>query len=118
MTNDELTSATRLRRTRGMRVVGLLVALAAIAPAVGCRPPVFSSSPGTPAGPVAVLGDSRPGAPAAPGAPRAPGEPAGLAPDRVPSTEPPAALGRAGGSVPGGTTVFDDDVPGVANLDP
>jgi hypothetical protein len=29
-----------------------------------------------------------------------------------------AALGEAGGAVPPGTTVFDDEVPGVANLDP
>ncbi len=29
-----------------------------------------------------------------------------------------AALGVAGGSVPDGTTVFDDQVPGVAKLDP
>jgi LAS superfamily LD-carboxypeptidase LdcB len=28
------------------------------------------------------------------------------------------ALGEAGGAVPRGTTVFDDEVPGVANLDP
>jgi D-alanyl-D-alanine carboxypeptidase len=28
------------------------------------------------------------------------------------------ALGEAGGAVPAGTTVFDDDVPGVAKLDP
>jgi hypothetical protein len=28
------------------------------------------------------------------------------------------SLGEAGGAVPDGTTVFDDDVPGVANLDP
>src|SRR5919204_2528679 len=28
------------------------------------------------------------------------------------------ALGEAGGAVPKGTTVFDDEVPGVANLDP
>jgi hypothetical protein len=28
------------------------------------------------------------------------------------------ALGRAGGAVPDGTTVFDTQVPGVANLDP
>jgi len=28
------------------------------------------------------------------------------------------ALGEAGGAVPDGTTVFDDGVPGVANLDP
>jgi D-alanyl-D-alanine carboxypeptidase len=29
-----------------------------------------------------------------------------------------SALGEAGGAVPDGTTVFDDEVPGVANLDP
>lgn len=28
------------------------------------------------------------------------------------------ALGEAGGAVPDGTTVFDDEVPGVANLEP
>ena len=28
------------------------------------------------------------------------------------------ALGEAGGAVPDGTTVFDDEVPGVVNLDP
>jgi hypothetical protein len=28
------------------------------------------------------------------------------------------ALGEADGAVPGGTTVFDDEIPGVANLDP
>jgi hypothetical protein len=28
------------------------------------------------------------------------------------------ALGQAGGAVPNGTTVFDDEVPGVAKLDP
>ena len=28
------------------------------------------------------------------------------------------ALGEAGGAVPAGTTVFDDEIPGVANLDP
>ena len=35
----------------------------------------------------------------------------------VPRSEHRAALGEAGGAVPDGTTVFDDDVPGVANLD-
>src|SRR4030095_7110345 len=28
------------------------------------------------------------------------------------------ALGKAGGAVPHGTTVFDDEIPGVANLNP
>jgi hypothetical protein len=33
-------------------------------------------------------------------------------------SEPRGALGEAGGAVPDGTTVFDDRVPAVANLDP
>ena len=37
---------------------------------------------------------------------------------REPRSEPRGALGRSGGAVPDGTTVFDDEVPGVANLDP
>ena len=32
--------------------------------------------------------------------------------------EHPRALGEAGGAVPDGATVFDDEIPGVANLDP
>jgi zinc D-Ala-D-Ala carboxypeptidase len=35
-----------------------------------------------------------------------------------PRSEHRAALGESGGAVPDGTTVFDDEVPGVANLDP
>jgi D-alanyl-D-alanine carboxypeptidase len=35
-----------------------------------------------------------------------------------PRSEPRGALGEADGAVPAGTTVFDDEVPGVANLDP
>ncbi len=36
----------------------------------------------------------------------------------VPRSEPPGPLGEADGAVPDGTTVFDSEVPGVANLDP
>jgi D-alanyl-D-alanine carboxypeptidase len=36
----------------------------------------------------------------------------------APSLAHPGALGEADGAVPDGTTVFDDDVQGVANLDP
>ena len=35
----------------------------------------------------------------------------------VPRREHRGALGEAGGAVPDGTTVFDDEIPGVANLD-
>ena len=36
----------------------------------------------------------------------------------VPRGEHRGALGEADGAVPDGTTVFDDEIPGVANLDP
>jgi hypothetical protein len=38
-------------------------------------------------------------------------------PTEVPYREHRGALGEAGGAIPAGTTVFDDEVPGVANLD-
>jgi zinc D-Ala-D-Ala carboxypeptidase len=37
---------------------------------------------------------------------------------RRPRSEHRGALGQADGAVPDGTTVFDDQIPGVANLDP
>jgi D-alanyl-D-alanine carboxypeptidase len=37
---------------------------------------------------------------------------------RGPRSEHRDALGEAGGAVPDGTTVFDDEIPGIANLDP
>jgi zinc D-Ala-D-Ala carboxypeptidase len=88
-------------RIRRIRVAGLLVVIAAGAAALGSQLLACSSS--TAASPVDVLR----------GAPRGlrsehrglPGEPGG-------------ALGEADGAVPDGTTVFDDDIPGVANLDP
>jgi LAS superfamily LD-carboxypeptidase LdcB len=36
----------------------------------------------------------------------------------IPRSEHRGALGKADGAVPDGTTVFDDEIPGVANLDP
>jgi hypothetical protein len=39
-------------------------------------------------------------------------------PERPPSRVPRGALGEAGGAVPDGVTVFDDEYPAVANLDP
>src|SRR5262249_38773367 len=77
-------------RIRRLRVAGLLVVVAAIA---------------------AVLGDQL--------------SPTAAAPVDVPRSEHRdrprehrGALGEAGGAVPDGTTVFDDEVPGVAKLDP
>jgi hypothetical protein len=84
---------TATRRIRRTRVAGLLVVLAAIAAALGYQSLASSSStassPSTTASPIDVLPSEQRG-----------------------------ALGEAGGAVPNGTTVFDDQIPGVANLDP
>jgi zinc D-Ala-D-Ala carboxypeptidase len=93
---------TRIYRTRGRRrrVAGLLVVIAAIAVALGHQLPASMST--TRMSPTDVLPRDHSG-------PR--GEdlgPSGLS----------GALGEADGAVPDGTTVFDDDVPGVARLDP
>lgn len=55
---------------------------------------------------------------AALGSPTAEVSPSSSASPPVDRREHRDALGEAGGAVPDGTTVFDDDVPGVANLDP
>jgi zinc D-Ala-D-Ala carboxypeptidase len=93
------------RRIRWIRVAGLLVVIAAIAAALGQFPASMSSTALTPKDvPLhelrAALGE-RPGSP-------------GESPARGKG----GALGEADGAVPDGTTVFDDQVPGVANLDP
>jgi zinc D-Ala-D-Ala carboxypeptidase len=95
-------TATRTRRIRirRLRAAGLLVVIAAIAAALCDRLPASSS-------PAASLI----------GVPRSDqqgrrGEHRGV------RSEPRGALGEAGGAVPDGATVFDEDIPGVANLDP
>jgi len=85
------------RRIHWIRVGGLLVAIAAIATVLGGLP---ASMPSTALTPTVVLRDAQRAALGEPGAP--------------PRS---AALGEADGAVPDGTTVFDDDVAGVANLD-
>jgi hypothetical protein len=79
----------RRTRIRWIRVAGLLVVLAAIAAVVGPQSPGSSSAPASSSLPRASRTDARPG-----------------------------PLDEADGAVPDGTTVFDDEVPGVANLDP
>jgi hypothetical protein len=81
-------------RIRRIRVAGLLVVIAAIAAALGYQ--LLASSSSTAASPVDVLRS----------------EPRGL------RSEHRGALGEADGVVPDGTTVFADEIPGVANLDP
>ncbi len=85
-------------------VHGLLVVIAAIVAARGYEVVVSSSS--TAASPTDVRHGEHRGAPGeADGALVLPSEHAG-------------ALGEAGGALPDGATVFDDEFPAVANLDP
>ena len=76
-------------------VAGLLVVIASIAADLGYQSLASSSASGAPMSPST----------AASPLPVRRGEHAG-------------ALGQADGAVPAGTTVFDDEIPGVANLDP
>jgi zinc D-Ala-D-Ala carboxypeptidase len=87
-------TAPRRIRIRRNRVAGSLIVIAAVAAALGYQLPASSSS--TAASPVDVLRSELRGLP----------------------TERRAALGEAYGAVPDGATVFDDGIPGVANLDP
>jgi len=94
MTHGEPARTTIYRtRIRWNRVAGLVVVIAAIAAALGNQ--VLESSSST-------AHSSSTGAP----------------PIDFLSGDWRRALGEADGSVPDGTTVFDDDVPGVARLDP
>ena len=78
---------------RGIRVAGLLVVIAAIAAALGDQ--LLASSSSTATSPIEVLRS----------------EHRGLRGEH-------RAFGEADGAVPDGTTVFDDEIPGVAKLDP
>jgi D-alanyl-D-alanine carboxypeptidase len=101
-------TTTRRIRIRRIRVAGLLVVIAAIAAALGSQ--LLPSSSSTAASPTDVVRGEHRGLPSEPAG--LPSEPAGL------PSEHRGALGEADGAVPDGTTVFDDEIPGVANLDP
>src|SRR3954471_398943 len=94
-----------VRRIARILIVAPLVGLAVIAAALAHQLPASMSS--TAVTPTDVPRSEGRGALGEPGAP---GE-RGALPEG-------GALGEADGAVPDGTTVFDDDVPGVANLDP
>jgi zinc D-Ala-D-Ala carboxypeptidase len=95
MTSSERAPTTiRGTRIRRIRVAGLLVLIAGIAAVFGYQSLASSSS--TAASPIDVLRGKHRGLRNEPGAP----------------------LGEADGAVPDGTTVYDDGIPGVANLDP
>jgi D-alanyl-D-alanine carboxypeptidase len=94
-------TTTRRIRIRRIRVAGLLVVIAAIAAALGYQ--LLASSSSTAASPIDV--------------PRS--EHRGLRSEhRGLRSEHRGALAEADGAVPDGATVFDDEIPGVANLDP
>jgi D-alanyl-D-alanine carboxypeptidase len=98
-------TTTRRIRIRRIGAAGLLVVIAAIAAALGYQ---SASSSSTAASPIDALRSEHR---------RALGEPHGAVPGGAVS-EHGGALGEADGAVPDGTTVFDDQVPGVAKLDP
>jgi hypothetical protein len=105
-------TATRRTRVRRARLAGLLV-IAAIAVGLGYQLLASGSSTASRSPSAAAPLDvprSDPGAP--------PDEPDHPVTDRATARERRGALGEAGGAVPDGTTAFDDDVPGVANLAP
>jgi zinc D-Ala-D-Ala carboxypeptidase len=96
--SDPARTSTRRIRVRRRRAAGVLVAIVAIVAALGSKSQVSSS--------LTLPSPSTAWSPAAGASPV----------DRSRSGQR-DALGEAGGAVPEGTTVFDDEVPGVANLD-
>jgi len=84
---------------RRRRAAGVVVAIVAIVAALGCKSLVSSS--------LTVPSASTASSPSSAASP--------VDPSRNERRD---ALGEAGGAVPDGTTVFDDEVAGVANLDP
>jgi hypothetical protein len=99
---------TTTRRIPRVLVACLLVVIAAVAAAPGYQ--LLAPSSSAAASPIHVLRSEHRDAPPSPSTAAAPTE--------VPGGRQPGGLGEADGAVPDGTTVFDDEVPGVANLDP
>jgi zinc D-Ala-D-Ala carboxypeptidase len=95
MTHSEpARTTTRRIRIRRIRVAGLLVVIAAIGAALGYQ--WLASSSSTAASPIDVLRGEH----------------------RALRSEHRGAPGEPHRAVPDGATVFDDEIPGVANLDP
>jgi len=101
-------TTTRRIRIRRIRVAGLLVVIAAIAAALGDQLPASSSPTASSSSTAASRSEHR----------RAPGDAERSVPGGATVSERRGALGEADGAVPDGTTVYDDEIPGVANLDP
>jgi hypothetical protein len=100
------TTARRIR-IRRTRVAGLLLVVVAAIAALGYQ--LLASSSSTAGSPIDVVRSASPS--------RSSSRP--ISPTTTSSRSAHSgALGEADGAVPDGTTVFDDEVPGVANLDP
>jgi zinc D-Ala-D-Ala carboxypeptidase len=100
MTNSKpARTTTRRIRIRRIRVAGLLIVIAAIAAALGSQLPTSSSSAAASSSTAASPIDVRRSA------------------HRGLLSEHRGARGEADGAVPDGATVFDDEIPGIANLD-
>jgi D-alanyl-D-alanine carboxypeptidase len=106
-------TTTRRIRIRRIRVAGLLVVIAAIAAALGDQLPASSSLTAS----SSSTASSSPTAASRSEHRRALGDPERSVPGGAPVSERRGALGEADGAVPDGTTVFDDEIPGVAKLD-
>jgi zinc D-Ala-D-Ala carboxypeptidase len=104
VTYSQPARTTRRIRIRRIRLAGLRVVIAAIAAGLGYQSLASSSTTASSSSPAASPVD----------VPRSE-HPLALGEARSQQRGP---LGEAGGAVPDGTTVFDDDVPGVAKLDP
>jgi D-alanyl-D-alanine carboxypeptidase len=100
---------TAARRTRSTILAALVVVSAALIGVLVDQSAASSSSTAT--SPIGVRGSEPP---------RALGKADGADPDGATALrhEHRGALGEAEGAVPDGTTVFDDEIPGIANLDP
>jgi zinc D-Ala-D-Ala carboxypeptidase len=110
MTSSE-PARTTTRRIPRILVAGLLVVIAAIAAALGDQ--LLASSSSTATSPTDVLRSEDRGLRSEHRG--APAEPEGAL---VLPSEHRGALGEADSAVPDGATVFDDDFPAIANLDP
>jgi zinc D-Ala-D-Ala carboxypeptidase len=99
---------TTIRRIPRILVAGLLVVIAPIAAALGYQ--LLASSSSTAASPpIDVLRSASPSRNSS--RPISPSTTSSRSVHR-------GALGEADGAIPDGTTVFDNEIPGVANLDP
>lgn len=106
--NHTLPSARKTsRRIHRRLVVGLMAVIAAIAATLGCQSQNSSSSSSSSAAPPLTSPSAE-----------SPSKSSSTAAPHASRSEHRGALGEADGVVPDGVTVFDYEIPAVANLDP